>query len=143
MNNIAYNYEIINVDTEARVTEIVYASEGRTPIHIGARLPYVGESLEAIIAMYSPTALWASQDAAVQTITAGIKGTHTPKVKTPAEIQAEIDAAASDAAKANLTQLRADTYHDVLAFLATLPGAPKSIKDAAVLAATEKAKVRP
>lgn len=61
-----------------------------------------------------------------------------PKVKTPAELDAE----ASALAKANLAKLRADTYPDVLIFLATLPGAPKVITDAAVVAAAEKAKVK-
>lgn len=57
--------------------------------------------------------------------------------------QAEKDTEASNAATANLAKLRADTYPDTLTFLATLPGAPQSIKDAALLAATEKAKVKP
>lgn len=59
--------------------------------------------------------------------------------KTPAEIEIE----ASNAAKAALNKLRADTYPDVLIFLATLPGAPKLIKDAAIAAAAEKAKIKP
>lgn len=62
-----------------------------------------------------------------------------PRVKEPAELEQET----SNQAKSNLTKLRADTYPDVLAFLATLPGAPKTIKDAATLAATEKSKVKP
>ena len=50
---------------------------------------------------------------------------------------------ASKVAKDNLTQLRADIFPDLLAFLATQPGAPKSIKDAAIAAAAEKVKVKP
>lgn len=60
------------------------------------------------------------------------------KVKTPAELDKE----ASDLALVNLTKLRADTYPDVLDFLATLPGASKVIKDAAAVAAAEKVKVK-
>lgn len=61
-----------------------------------------------------------------------------PKVKTQPEIDAEISAAA----KVVLAKLRADTYPDVLIFLAGLAGAPKVIKDAAIVAAAEKAKIK-
>lgn len=61
----------------------------------------------------------------------------------PPKSQSELDNEASAAAKSNLTQLRAEIFPDVLIFLATLPGAPLSIKNAAVLAVTEKAKVKP
>lgn len=56
--------------------------------------------------------------------------------------QAELDKEAGDAAKAALNKIRADTYVDVLIFLATLAGAPVSIKSAAIVAAAEKAKVK-
>jgi hypothetical protein len=60
------------------------------------------------------------------------------------EVQAAIASDdASKVAKDNLTQLRADIFPDLLAFIATLPGANRTIKDAAIAAATEKAKVRP
>lgn len=62
---IPYTYEIISVDEQARAMEVVYSSEGRQTMHIGARLPYVGESLESIIQMYSPVAYWMEQDAQV------------------------------------------------------------------------------
>lgn len=65
-----------------------------------------------------------------------------PKPPKPPKTPAELEKEASDAAKAKLTQLRADTYPDVLAFLATLSGAPKAIKDAATAAVLEKAKVK-
>jgi hypothetical protein len=57
--------------------------------------------------------------------------------------QAELDNDASNTAKDNLTKLRADIFPDMLAFLATHPGAPKSIKDAAISAGNEKVKVKP
>lgn len=62
---IPYSYEIIKVDPQARVMEVVYSSPGRQTMHIGARLPFVGESLEAIIEMYSPVAYWREQEAEV------------------------------------------------------------------------------
>lgn len=49
----------------------------------------------------------------------------------------------SESAKARLTQLRKDIFPDLLIFLATMPGAPQSIKSAALVAATEKVKVKP
>ena len=50
---IPYTYEIISVDQQARVMEVVYSSPGRQTMHISARLPFVGESLEAVIQMFS------------------------------------------------------------------------------------------
>ena len=63
--SISYTYEIIKVDPQARVMEVVYSSPGRQTMHIGARLPYVGESLEAVIDMFSPVAFWREQEAEV------------------------------------------------------------------------------
>ena len=65
MSLISYTYEIIKVDPQARVMEVVYSSPGRQTMHVGARLPYVGESLEAVIDMYSPVAYWREQEAEV------------------------------------------------------------------------------
>jgi hypothetical protein len=62
---IPYNYEIISVDEASRVMEVVYTSEGRQTMHIGARLPYVGESLEAVINMFAPVNYWREQAAQV------------------------------------------------------------------------------
>lgn len=59
--------------------------------------------------------------------------------KTPAELEKE----ASDRAKAALAKLRSDTFADLLAFVASLTGAPQALKDAATLAAAERAKVKP
>lgn len=64
-------------------------------------------------------------------------------VPVPPPTQAEIDREISVAAKITLAKLRADIFPDVLNFLATLPGAPLSIKNAAVLATAEMAKVKP
>lgn len=61
-----------------------------------------------------------------------------PAPKTPAEIEAE----ASNEAKAKLAKLRADIFPDVLTFLATLPGVPAPIVSAAGVAAAEKVKIK-
>jgi hypothetical protein len=81
--SIQYTYEIVKVDEAARCMEVVYASEGRQTMHIGARLPFEGETLDAVIAMYSPVEHWRQQEAAVIVPTVGTKGA-TPSQATPA-----------------------------------------------------------
>jgi|688.fasta_scaffold506833_2 hypothetical protein len=58
MNEITYSYKIIAVDKEARCMEVIYTSEGYPTMHIGARLPFENESLEDVIAIFSPVAYW-------------------------------------------------------------------------------------
>ena len=76
--SIPYTYEIIGVDQQARVMEVVYSSPGRQTMHIGARLPYAGESLDAVIQMYSPVAYWREQEAVVIDVQPGTSGSFTP-----------------------------------------------------------------
>lgn len=59
--NIGYSYEIVSVDEQARCMEIVYSAEGHQTLHVGARLPYVGETVEQIVRMYEPTRFWEEQ----------------------------------------------------------------------------------
>lgn len=59
--NIEYTFEIVAVNEAARCMEVVYTSEGRQTMHIGARLPYEGETLEHVIDMFSPVAYWREQ----------------------------------------------------------------------------------
>lgn len=56
--NIEYTFEIISVDAAARCMEVVYSAEGHETMHVGARLPFEGESLEDVIKAYSPVLLW-------------------------------------------------------------------------------------
>jgi hypothetical protein len=74
IHQIPYSYEIIKVDSISKCMEIVYSSEGRQSIHIGARLPYIGESLESIVKMYAPISFWEEQELTVQEIQQGVKG---------------------------------------------------------------------
>jgi hypothetical protein len=76
--SIAYTYEIIAVDQAARVMEVVYTSPGRQTMHIGARLPYQGETVEAIVEMFAPVAYWLEQEAAVVVPSVGVSGSVTP-----------------------------------------------------------------
>lgn len=85
--SIAYTYEIVSVDPAARCMEIVYSSEGRQTMHIGARLPFEGESLEAVVEMYSPIAYWLEQEAPVVVPEVGATGVVSP---VPVEAQQEV-----------------------------------------------------
>lgn len=72
--NITYTYEIISVDQQARCMEVVYTSEGKPTMHIGARLPYEGETIEAIVEMYAPVRYWEEINTPVVTVTPGQSG---------------------------------------------------------------------
>lgn len=89
---INYTYEIIAVDEAARCMEVVYSSDGRETMHIGARLPFVGEDLEQIIRMYAPIAHWEERERAVQVPQVGVSGTMAPVVveETETSISADI-----------------------------------------------------
>lgn len=76
--SITYSYEIIAVDQAARCMEIVYTAEGHQTIHMGARLPFEGETLEQIIRMYEPVRYWEEQQLAVVVPQVGTAGTMEP-----------------------------------------------------------------
>lgn len=56
--SITYTYQIVSVDQAARCMEVVYTSEGNPTMHIGARLPFEDETLEAVVEMYAPVRYW-------------------------------------------------------------------------------------
>lgn len=72
--NITYSYKVVSVDAAARCMEIVYEAEGHQTMHIGARLPYEGETLEAIVASYAPVALWNERTLAIVVPELGASG---------------------------------------------------------------------
>lgn len=78
---IIYSFKIVNVDAKARSMEVVYTSEGRQTMHIGARLPYEGETLEHVIDMFSPVAYWREQAREVV----------VPAIGTTGSIEAELE----------------------------------------------------
>ena len=73
--NITYTYQIIAVNEAARCMEVVYSAEGRQTMHIGARLPFVGESLETVVELFAPVPYWLSLEAAVAPPVVGATGT--------------------------------------------------------------------
>lgn len=85
--SIQYTYEVIKVDEAARCMEVVYSAEGHPTMHIGARLPYAGETLEEIIAMYSPVAYWEERQRQVVLPAVGATGTVNPAAEN-ASVQA-------------------------------------------------------
>ncbi len=72
--SIEYTYEVIAVDAAAKCMEVVYTSTGRQTMHIGARLPFVGESVESVISMYAPVAYWQEQETPVSDVAVGLAG---------------------------------------------------------------------
>jgi hypothetical protein len=65
---INYVYKVLSANTETRTMEVKYTSAEFGEMHIYARLPYEGETLEAVIQQYSPVAYWREKATAVQTI---------------------------------------------------------------------------
>lgn len=76
--SIIYSFEIIAVNETARCMEIIYTAEGHQTLHIGARLPYEGETLEQIVRMYAPVRYWEEQQLNVVVPEVGVTGTLEP-----------------------------------------------------------------
>lgn len=70
-----FSYTIFAVDEAARCMEIIYTAEGHQTMHIGARLPFEGESLEDIVRAFAPILFWKDQASSVVVPTVGITGT--------------------------------------------------------------------
>ena len=77
--SIEYTYEVIAVNEAAKSMEVVYTAEGRQTMHIGARLPYVGETVEAVVRMFSPVTYWLDQEREVVVPEVGAAGTIQPE----------------------------------------------------------------
>lgn len=73
--NIEYTYKIINVDNGAKSMEIVYDSSIYGVLHVGARLPWKGETLENIVLMYNPTRYWLEQTMETASVEVNSQGT--------------------------------------------------------------------
>lgn len=76
--SIEYTYEVVAADAAAKCMEVVYTASGRQTMHIGARLPYEGETLEEVIKMYEPVAYWLEQEREVVVPPVGASGTIVP-----------------------------------------------------------------
>lgn len=80
--SIAYTYNVISVDTQSRCMEVVYSAEGHKTMHIGARLPFEGETLEQVIKAFAPVPLWLELEKPVVVPPVGVSGSVaiTPEV---------------------------------------------------------------
>lgn len=76
--SITYSFQIVAVDQAARCMEIVYTADGHQTMHIGARLPYQGETVEQVVRMYEPVRYWEEQQLAVVVPQVGDSGTLEP-----------------------------------------------------------------
>jgi hypothetical protein len=72
--SIAYTYKIIKVDEAARCMEVVYSAEGKSPVHVGVRIPAVGESFDEAIKAFAPIGVWADAETVVQKVSVGAAG---------------------------------------------------------------------
>lgn len=75
--SIPYTYTVLNVDIGARTMEVLYESPGHESMHIGTRIPFEGEDIDAVIDQYAPTALWESKVTPVQDVQVGRTGSLT------------------------------------------------------------------
>jgi len=78
---VQYSYEVISVDEAARCMEVKYTSEGRQTLHVGARLPFEGETLNDVIQMFAPIGYWEEQDRAVVAPDVGSIGSVDPSTQ--------------------------------------------------------------
>ena len=81
--HITYTYEIIAVDETARCMEIVYSSEGYQTVHIGARLPFEGETIENVIKMHAPVLMWLDSSKPISVPIVGQRGYIDPNLEQP------------------------------------------------------------
>ena len=73
--SINYTYEIVSVDAAARCMEVAYSAPGHPTVHVGVRIPYEGEALEAVVDVFAPVAYWEEQQRPVAQVSVGAKGT--------------------------------------------------------------------
>jgi len=97
MNDITYTYEIISVDEAARVMEVVYTSPDYGIMHVGARLPYQGETVEQVVAMFAPVQEWRLRDLQVVVPGVGASGEITDAEPDPLPIEDQVRLARSAA----------------------------------------------
>lgn len=68
-------YEITEVYPDTKTMLIVYTSEQYGTMTVSARMPWEGETLDYIAAMYSPMRYWIEQTLLVSDVVVGTTGT--------------------------------------------------------------------
>jgi hypothetical protein len=136
MTDITYTYEIIAVDEAARCMEVVYTSPTHGVMHVGARLPFEGEPLEQVIAMFSPAQEWRAREMTVVAPDVGASGEITDAEPAPIpladQVRAERDRllAASDwtqVADAPIDQAAWAEYRQALRDVPEQEGFPENV----------------
>jgi hypothetical protein len=77
--NIEYSFEIRAVDAAARVMEVMYTASECQAMLISMRLPFEGESLEAVVCTHAPLAYWEEQKRGVIVPEVGVSGAIRPE----------------------------------------------------------------
>lgn len=72
------SYEITAVYPETKTMEILYTSDTYGTMTISGRMPFEGEDLAAVVAMYSPLPYWIEQAKAVAAVAVGTTGLLSP-----------------------------------------------------------------
>lgn len=72
--SITYKYTITDVYEADRCMEVIYEADGYQKMHIGARLPFAGESLEEVVRMYAPVNYWEQLDRPIAVVQVGLSG---------------------------------------------------------------------
>lgn len=75
---ISYKYTIISVDEATKTMEISYEADGYPTMMASGRLPYNGETIEAVVSMYSPVRIWEDMTKTHVVPTVGTSGTIVP-----------------------------------------------------------------
>ena len=78
--SIQYTYKIESVDTAARCMIVIYEAQGHATQHISTRIPFEGEALEDVVAMFAPVFYWESQVRPLDAPVVGTSGTVVPVV---------------------------------------------------------------
>jgi hypothetical protein len=68
------SYQIVRVDPEAKAMDILYTSPEHGSLLVGARMPWEGETVEAIAEVFSPARYWLEKTLPVAQVSEGEAG---------------------------------------------------------------------
>ena len=83
---VEYKYKVINVDKESKSMEIVYISEEHGVLHVGARLPWEGETVQQIVEMYNPAVFWLESKKPTINVLDGLEGEQSVDIEPPSGV---------------------------------------------------------
>lgn len=71
---IPYDYSVLSVDEGQKSMSVRYVSAGRSSVVATIPMPGAGESLDAVVARFAPTASWEAADRNVEPVLPGASG---------------------------------------------------------------------